>query len=779
MSKRRFPLSLGANVTVAVCLWPLLSPSTAAAQTNQLSTPSPCLKEQDLGCVMWGLSSIVDTTGLDALQTDSQTTVTYDVCLLTPPYVIGYLYDDGTQVLSDYVQNPLCLGGLTPTADLPFSYPSSPPLPLPGEYVITSYHCLNDGCPSGLNCDGATGLGGTVYGWTQAWVYADVPAVSSISPTYDVVGATGKQIVFTGSNLVDPFTCQATPGAASGINLTYSSGGCGGTTVALNYSINLNAPVGNQSLTLTDRFGTSNGIAFTVYDPQPTISSISPSTWQAGQTPSTFTITGTGFGTKPTVTFSDPTIGCAVAWSVTDNGTTATLTCPTFFVPLASGGGVSVKVISNGYGGSGTPAPPPGQTLSATTTLTVIPAPALPAILYFGQTIPATGQNVYVGQLISLTTDAGPSLSELGPSYFWSFPPNSAGTTGTVIASLSTPLTTPASTSGEVATALSPANQTSPAISFYWINIGNSSPATYAVQLQYCVNGTTPSSSSPQCSTPSTATFNVAAPTGASLSTYTGLVGPFPIGGSSYLGLYSPGLDGIELTAHSSGVDAKGANVAGAGSYQWVQLDNSIVSQYIDSSPRLHACTWFSDPNALNGACGVPNEPSCPPELDGGYPYGSVTGEAVVFTSPGGVTNEEAVDNPNWKLDAAWGEQAEWFNATMYLEWIPPAAGACTASGASACTVPVPLGNVNWFWAGDAVNTLVLIPLSNGTIWTPESNGTDWFEEPCAFCSQGQNVNNPQYPIAFEAASPSGTNNYSYVMWTYPVPYPARCQFVY
>jgi hypothetical protein len=75
-------------------------------------------------------------------------------------------------------------------------------------------------------------------------------------------------------------------------------------------------------------------------------------------------------------------------------------------------------------------------------------------------------------------------------------------------------------------------------------------------------------------------------------------------------------------------------------------------------------------------------------------------------------------------------------------------------------------------------NTLVLIPLSNGT-WTPVSNGTDWFEEPCAFCSQGQNVNNPQYPVALQAASPSETNNYSYVMWTYATPYPANCQFVY
>src|SRR5208337_1666982 len=126
-------------------------------------------------------------------------------------------------------------------------------------------------------------------------------------------------------------------------------------------------------------------------------------------------------------------------------------------------------------------------------------------ILYFNNAITGT-QNVYVGQLISLTTNAA-SISTLPPtSYSWSFP---ASNTSTPIASLSTPNSTPPSTTGEVATSL-PANPTSPGISFYWVSAGNSSPVPNTVQFQYCVNN-----SLTQCSTTSTATFSVAAPTGA------------------------------------------------------------------------------------------------------------------------------------------------------------------------------------------------------------------------------------------------------------------------
>jgi hypothetical protein len=37
--------------------------------------------------------------------------------------------------------------------------------------------------------------------------------------------------------------------------------------------------------------------------------------------------------------------------------------------------------------------------------------------------------------------------------------------------------------------------------------------------------------------------------------------------------------------------------------------------------------------------------------------------------------------------------------------YIPPALTGCPAG--NACTIPVPLGSVDWAWWGDAINTLI------------------------------------------------------------------------
>ena len=124
MSKGEFSSRVGAGVTV--CLWALLFPTTVAAQSNQLSDKG-CGNWYFTDCLMPLLSSIQSTTGPNSVETDSETSVPYDVCLYTPPYVIGQLNDGSTELYFDATY-PAASCDVDPvtgfvTADLPFSYP--------------------------------------------------------------------------------------------------------------------------------------------------------------------------------------------------------------------------------------------------------------------------------------------------------------------------------------------------------------------------------------------------------------------------------------------------------------------------------------------------------------------------------------------------------------------------------------------------------------------------------------------------------------------------------
>jgi hypothetical protein len=87
------------------------------------------------------------------------------------------------------------------------------------------------------------------------------------------------------------------------------------------------------------------------------------------------------------------------------------------------------------------------------------------------------------------------------------------------------------------------------------------------------------------------------------------------------------------------------------------------------------------------------------------FPYGydqsgATTGTVYQTTVP----NDTAKDSPWIYLLPGYGEQQRYFQATMYLMWIPPANPNC-GSGA-ACTIPVPQGQVGWSFVADAINTL-------------------------------------------------------------------------
>ena len=125
------------------------------------------------------------------------------------------------------------------------------------------------------------------------------PSITSINPNSVATGKSGT-IEVEGDNLVDPFTNQLAPAASgSGVNLSVT-GTPSSTHVSLNYSVDSNASSGNRSLTVAPRFGTSNGDNLAVGYPAAVVTSLSPSVWQAG-TNFTLSISGTGFGTAPTV----------------------------------------------------------------------------------------------------------------------------------------------------------------------------------------------------------------------------------------------------------------------------------------------------------------------------------------------------------------------------------------------------------------------------------------------------------------------------------------------
>ncbi|HXR77217.1 MAG TPA: IPT/TIG domain-containing protein [Bryobacteraceae bacterium] len=100
-------------------------------------------------------------------------------------------------------------------------------------------------------------------------------------------------------------------------------------------------------MTLTTRFGTSNAAPFSVGDPTPVITSISPNSWNAG-TSIQVTITGHGFGTNPSLTITGPAVA-GYSTAASDTQIVATVT----IAANSPGGAATVEVQSHGYTVSG------------------------------------------------------------------------------------------------------------------------------------------------------------------------------------------------------------------------------------------------------------------------------------------------------------------------------------------------------------------------------------------------------------------------------------------
>lgn len=126
------------------------------------------------------------------------------------------------------------------------------------------------------------------------------------------------------------------------------------------------------------------------------------------------------------------------------------------------------------------------------------------------------------------------------------------------------------------------------------------------------------------------------------------------------------------------------------GSFRWVQLVDTDSGDLQVGSAR-ESCT------------GGPSTP----ELDLSYPYATQL-TSLTATIPLDV----ATDAPGFAMqDTTDAEGARQFSATMYLMWIPDAAGGCNDPS---CTIPILLGylslagpSAGWQSNGDAINSLV------------------------------------------------------------------------
>jgi hypothetical protein len=557
------------------------------------------------------------------------------------------------------------------------------------------------------------------------FVYAPVPVIYSIVNDNGTAGwvtvnsqgtldITGVGLTASGS---DPSPAVGvTP--TQGLSLTNATPAAENGDSELRVSYNATS-AGTYSITVTTNAGTSNAYSFTVGDPTPAITSISPSTWNAGAAygcSNPVAIGGTGFGTNPTPSITGPGITWGQCGAYSDTMIRVWVNVGASFSP----GTAVITVQSNGYNGTPFLAAQTGQTsTSVPQTVPIIPIAAdAPTIILgpntqggskcLGSDTTGSTQSVVVGQQIAFTgcLPATVSLSDV-TSVSWTpvSPPGTAigGYSATTNQGNVLPLSSPSCSAGQSYCDF-------PA--FYWVDQGNSRQFTFTYTL--CCGGGSKSAR---------VTFNVDGPTGVKVTGPNGAtvgnnqppMAPANVVkiqnlGVSYAaielgtGQNDPNTYGIVLQASATHLP----NGAGANStYVWVQLiSNDHILQRLRATGGTQSCV-------PNGFVTAPNTP----ELDGAYPH--MTG----FYMDDSPITPLADDTSNLQKFA---ELAQNFAASTYLMWDPALPTGClpasvTIQGVSTpsqCqSIPIPLGSVQWSWCGDAIDTLDSSKGDNATTW--------------------------------------------------------------
>jgi hypothetical protein len=619
---RAFFLALRLALLGIGVLLGLGSVQPAAAQQNlvndsgviNLYDPYCLAGGPDDGCNLESFAVIYDTTTGSSLDVVNQTSVSLDS--FDDGYnafVCGYIYQDGALYASgcigDNGNGVAAVGGSVAinTTNGPHQY----------TVHTDSYYdyYVNGGCEGGGSCYFITS--------TQVAAWIGPPRVTSVSPAYVFVGTSGT-ITIGGQALVNPFgagstTVMAVPAVTGATGLTLSANSFTATQGTANDQATLTATTGPWDIGLGTQLGstfyssTTKGL-FTVGDPPPSISSVSPNQWTAGQTNIAVTISGSYFGSNPQLTL----VGAGATSSITSHTDTgqaggAQIHANVSVPNTCADGSVVITVTSEGYNGTGFTPAYSGESSSATASASIIPvagplAPLAPNILFNGANVAGKTTNVVVGQQIKLTGQVPTQACMTVMSQKWSLPTGNAVGGYTATLSLGTALALPTDTT---TTIYGP---------FYWVTSG-----TFTMTYQYTLtNGET--------SPLSTATFKVATPSGGKMTTtHVGKVSIQTINGSPHLqfGTVSASNAGVLFTPSATPPSGY------SNTFVWVQL----ISQ--------DSITANGKPCAENTG------------LDNVYPYPPVQGTNTAGDSPavGLLSTDTSVSRT--------------FKAQMYLMWSP------------------------------------------------------------------------------------------------------------
>lgn len=431
----------------------------------------------------------------------------------------------------------------------------------------------------------------------------------------------------------------------------------------------------------------SESYSFNIYlaCPAPTITSVSPNIWFAGQTYNNVTITGANFVTTTAATAACP-------------ATTVTLTTPS----NANVGLGTVTVNSPTQITIATVTPPSSETTEGATITVSGATPATvqadflgaPQIQWNGNTISGSGaqtQSTIVGQNVVLTTTPTATTLAALPVPLTFYNGKDANTqsswtpwtlTGTNIGNY---------TASTASASVTPTDLSQPNLNTYWVVPKKGVSVTY----EYCVN--TPSQDDLCPSTPATAnaTFNVSGGGKMASEPYKQLTidqliqcvnGKTPKSG----GVLGPSVVYGKVTGNNCGEINLGSDYGmtltpsaapSGGKYSYVQLINSDDPMSVDG-------------NTSTGCS------STTPGIDRNYPYQGI----ILGTNP-----PQAEDAPGDSLESGYIETRT-FNATMFLMWTPPAAHG-------AATIPVPIGYQTWGFSGGASQ-------NDKKAWVATTNGT-------------------------------------------------------
>src|SRR5439155_1405260 len=158
----------------------------------------------------------------------------------------------------------------------------------------------------------ATNAGGTGSATLTLTINNPVPTITSISPTSATAGGAQFTLTVNGTNFVSGSTVNWN---GSPLTTTYVNA----TQLTATVPAALIANAGTASITVVNPApggGTSNSVTFSINNPVPTITSISPSSTIAGSGSFTLTVNGTNFVSTSTVNWNGSALATTFVSSI-------------------------------------------------------------------------------------------------------------------------------------------------------------------------------------------------------------------------------------------------------------------------------------------------------------------------------------------------------------------------------------------------------------------------------------------------------------------------------